>query len=50
MHDSGHSKLMHWDNLVDGMGRELGRGFRMGDTCTPMADSHQCMAKATKIL
>ena len=22
--------------LRDGMGREVGRGFRMGDTCTPM--------------
>ena len=21
----------------DGMGREVGGGFRMGDTCTPMA-------------
>ena len=29
----------------DGMGREVGRGFRMGKTCTPMADSCQCMAK-----
>ena len=25
----------------DGMGREMGRGFRMGNTCTPMADSCQ---------
>ena len=32
--------------LRDGMGRELGAGFRMGNTCTPMADSCQCMAKA----
>ena len=29
----------------DGMGREVGRGFRMGNTCTSMADSCQCMAK-----
>ena len=29
----------------DGMGREVGEGFRMGNTCTPMADSCQCMAK-----
>ena len=29
----------------DGMGRELEGGFRMGNTCTPMADSSQCMAK-----
>ena len=25
-------------------------GFRMGSTCTPMADSCQCMAKTTTIL
>ena len=29
----------------DRMGRELGGGFGMGNTCTPMADSSQCMAK-----
>ena len=29
----------------DGMGREVGGGFRMGNTCTPVADSCQCMAK-----
>jgi len=29
----------------DGMGREVGGGFRMGKTCTPMVDSCQCMAK-----
>ena len=34
----------------DGMGREVGRGFRMGNTCKPMADSCQCMAKTTTIL
>ena len=31
--------------LRDGMGREVGGGFRMGNTCTPVADSCQCMAK-----
>ena len=31
-------------------GREVGGGFRMGNTCTPMADSCQCMAKTTTIL
>ena len=31
--------------LRDGMGREVGGGLRMGDTCTPMADSCQCMEK-----
>ena len=29
----------------DGIGREVGGGFRMGNTCTPVADSCQCMAK-----
>ena len=29
----------------DGMGRVVGEGFRMGNTCTPMADSCQWMAK-----
>ena len=29
----------------DGMGREVGGRFRIGDTCTPVADSCQCMAK-----
>ena len=29
----------------DGMGRKVGRGFRMGNTCKFMADSCQYMAK-----
>ena len=29
----------------DDMGREMGGGFRIGNSCTPMADSCQCMAK-----
>jgi len=36
--------------LRDGMGREVGGGFRMGDTCKTMADSCQCMAKTTTVL
>ena len=31
--------------LRDGMGREVGAGFRMGNTCTSVADSFQFMAK-----
>ena len=31
--------------LRDGMGREVGGGFRFGNTCTPMVDSCWCMAK-----
>ena len=34
----------------DGMGRVVGEGFRTGNTCTPMADSYQCIAKTTTIL
>ena len=50
MHETGHSKPVHWDDPEgwDGEGGE--RGFRMGDTCTPMADPCQCMAKTTTIL
>jgi len=36
--------------LRDGIGREVGGGFRMGDTCTPIAESCECMAKTTTIL
>ena len=36
--------------LRDGMGREVGVRFRMGNTSTPTADSCQCMAKTTTIL
>ena len=45
MHDTGCSGLVHPQR--DGMGREVGRGFRMGNTCTFMADSCQRMAKTT---
>jgi len=38
MHETGHSKLVHWDNPEGWMGREVGAGFRMRGTCTPMAD------------
>ena len=31
----------------DEMGRDVEGGFRMGDTCTPMADSYQYTAKTT---
>ena len=34
----------------DGMGRAVGGGFGMGNTCTLMAGSCQCMAKTTTIL
>ena len=34
----------------DGMEREAGGGMGMGNTCTFMADSYQCIAKNTTIL
>jgi len=50
MHKTGCSGPVHWDDL-EGWDREgSGRGFRIGNTCTPMADSCQCMAKTTTIL
>ena len=36
--------------LREGMGREVRGGLKMGNTCAPMADSCQCMAKTTNIL
>ena len=37
--------LVHWDDPEGGDGEGGGRGFRMGNMCTAMADSCQCMAK-----
>ena len=36
--------------LRDGMQREVRGRVRMGNTCTPMADSCECMEKTTTIL
>ena len=47
MHETGCSGPEH---LGVRMCREVGGGFWMGNTCTPMADSCQCMAKTTTIL
>ena len=39
------SRELRWSTICtgttqrDGMGREVGWGFGMGDTCTPVADS-----------
>ena len=35
---------------MDGMGRKVGGGFRMGNTGTHMADSCQCITKTITIL
>ena len=45
MHETGCLGLVHWGDPEGWDGEGGGRGFRMGDTCTPMADSCQCMAK-----
>ena len=37
-HDTGCLGLVHWDD-PEGMGREVGGGFRMGNTCIPVVDS-----------
>ena len=50
MHDIGFSGLVHWDDPEGWDGEGSGRGFRMGNMCTPMADSCQCMAKTTTVL
>ena len=50
MHETGCSGLVDWDDPEGCNGEEGGRGFRMGNTCTLMADSCQCMAKPTTIL
>ena len=45
MHETGSSGLVYWDDPEGWDGEGGGEGFRMGNTCTPMADSCQCMAK-----
>ena len=50
MHDTGCSGLVHWDDPEGWDGEGDGRGFRMGNTCTPMADSYKCMAKTATTL
>ena len=45
MHETGCSGLVHWDDPAgwDGEGDE--QWFTMRDTCIPMMDPCQCMAK-----
>ena len=44
MHDTGCSGWCTGMTQKDGIGREVGGGFRMENTCTLMEDSSQCMA------
>ena len=50
MHETGCLGPVHWDDPEgwDGEGGE--REGQDGDTCPPIADSCQCMAKPTTIL
>ena len=46
MHEKGCSGLVHWDDPEAWDGEGDGRGVQDGgNTCTPMANSCQCMAK-----
>ena len=49
MHETSAQGWCTGKTLRDGMGREAGEVFRMGNTCTPMADSCECQAKTTTI-
>ena len=37
--DTGSLGLVHWDDPEGWYGEGGGRGFRMGNTCTPVADA-----------
>ena len=50
MHETGHSKPVHWDNPEGWDGEGGGRGIPDEGHMTPMADSCQYMAKTTTIL
>ena len=50
MHKAGRSGLVHRDDPEGWDGEGGGREVRMGDTCTPMADSCQGIAKTTTVL
>ena len=45
MQDTGCLGLVHWDDLKRWYGEGDGRGFMFGNSCTPVVDSCQCMAK-----
>ena len=45
MQDTGYLGLVHWDDPEGWDGKRSGRGVQDGETCTPVVDSCQCMAK-----
>ena len=50
MNETGCSGLVYWDDPEGWDGEGGGRGFRMGNTRMPVAESCQCMARITTIL
>ena len=50
MHETSARAWCTGKTQRDGMGREVGVGIGMRNTCKSMADSCQCMAKTTTIL
>ena len=52
MHEARHPKPVHWDNPEGWAGEGVGGGFGTGwgVTCTPVADSCQCMVSEMKSL
>ena len=49
MHDTGCLGLVHWDDPEGCYGGEEGGGFRMGNTCIPVADSFGYLAKLIQL-
>ena len=50
MHETSAQGWSTGKTQRDGMGKEVGGGIGMGNTCKSMADSCQCMAKTTTII
>ena len=50
MHETGCSGPVHGDNPDGWDGEGDGKRVQDGGTCTPIADSCQCMEKTTTIL
>ena len=50
IHEAGNLKPVLWDNPEGWRGERWEQGSGWGDTCVPMGDSCQYMAKPTTIL
>ena len=50
MQEAGRPKPVPGTTQRDGAGKGTGVRFRLGDTCVPAADSHQCVAKTMTLL